>query len=74
LLLLLLSNSILILSTIIRAMHTLRRPNPFDNDAVNARREIDLRLGAIFTRYQTMTLAKAFTELDGELLSYGTRD
>lgn len=33
---------------------------------VDARMEIDLRLGAIFTRFQTMRLQKKFQELKSE--------
>lgn len=54
-----------------RAVNNLRRPNKHDSDAVDARREIDLRLGAIFTRFQTLNLAKKFSELESETISYG---
>lgn len=54
-----------------RAVNNLRRPNKNDSDAVDARREIDLRLGAIFTRFQTLNLAKKFSELEEEMISYG---
>lgn len=39
--------------------------------AVDARQEIDLRLGAIFTRLQTEELNRTFRILGGRLISYG---
>ena len=50
--------------------------NPVDLDdrqvtAVAARIEIDLRLGAAFTRYQTLTLQSMGGDLAEKLISYG---
>ena len=50
--------------------------NPVDLDdrqvtAVAARIEIDLRLGAAFTRYQTLTLQNMGGDLAEKLISYG---
>eukprot|EP00842_Homolaphlyctis_polyrhiza_P006873 jgi/Hompol1/775/HPOL_002573-RA len=40
--------------------------------AVDARTELDLRIGAVFTRFQTLRLQKRFHELeDKKVLSYG---
>lgn len=40
--------------------------------AVEARMEVDLRIGAAFTRFQTLTLQNHFrAELDGNVVSYG---
>lgn len=39
-------------------------------DAVDARSEVDLRVGAALTRYQTMTLQNSFPDLK-EVISYG---
>ena len=41
--------------------------------AVDARMELDLRIGAIFTRFQTLLLKQRFAELqEQKLISYGT--
>ncbi|EJD53020.1 prokaryotic type I DNA topoisomerase [Auricularia subglabra TFB-10046 SS5] len=40
-------------------------------DAVEARTVLDLRLGAAFTRLQTLKLQNQFQELDGQVISYG---
>lgn len=50
--------------------------NPIDLDdrqanAVSARIELDLRLGAAFTRYQTLTLQTLGGDLANKLISYG---
>ncbi|KFM57980.1 DNA topoisomerase 3-alpha, partial [Stegodyphus mimosarum] len=43
------------------------------NDAVNVRRELDLRIGAAFTRFQTLRLKKVFPDILGnQLISYGS--
>ena len=52
------------------AMANLREPDKRQADAVRARSELDLRLGAAFTRLQTTTLQHQFEGLDG-LVSYG---
>ncbi|KAM0870274.1 hypothetical protein ACQ4PT_040115 [Festuca glaucescens] len=58
------------------AVQHLARPNKLFADAVDARQEIDLRIGASFTRFQTMLLKDAFVlDVTGEernmVLSYG---
>jgi DNA topoisomerase-3 len=40
-------------------------------EAVDARSELDLRIGAAFTRFQTLRYRPLFAELDNKLLSYG---
>jgi DNA topoisomerase-3 len=63
--------SALIPADIINAVKVLGLPQPRLADAVRARREIDLRLGAAFTRLQTLCLAPRFDELSAMTLSYG---
>ena len=48
--------SALIPRDIFRTLQHPERPNKHMSDAVDARQEIDLRLGAAFTRFQTMRL------------------
>ncbi|XP_052196823.1 DNA topoisomerase 3-alpha [Diospyros lotus] len=68
--------SALIEREIRESVQTLGRPNQLFADAVDARQEIDLRIGASFTRFQTMLLRDAFN-LDfapderNVVLSYG---
>ncbi|KAJ3034776.1 DNA topoisomerase 3-alpha [Rhizophlyctis rosea] len=40
--------------------------------AVDARAELDLRIGAAFTRMQTLRLQGRFSQLQGEVISYGS--
>ena len=55
-----------------RAMTTLTDVDERIVDAVDARQELDLRIGASFTRLQTLYLQKKFpTELGNNLISYG---
>ncbi|KAB1210515.1 DNA topoisomerase 3-alpha [Morella rubra] len=58
------------------AVQNLVEPNKWFSDAVDARQEIDLRIGASFTRFQTMLLRDAFvidsaTDDRNLVLSYG---
>ena len=53
--------------------------NPMDLDdrqvnAVSARIELDLRLGAAFTRYQTLSLQTLGGDLAEKMLSYGENE
>ncbi|EGR31996.1 hypothetical protein IMG5_098220 [Ichthyophthirius multifiliis] len=56
-----------------RAINNLREPKKELNDAVQARIEIDLRIGAAFTRFQTINLQNKFQSLkqSKEIISYG---
>ena len=65
--------SALIPRDIHNAMRTLTPPNPHLRDAVEARQEIDLRIGAAFTRFQSLRLQKKFKGFDAfdAVLSYG---
>ncbi|KAK7939409.1 hypothetical protein WMY93_002735 [Mugilogobius chulae] len=60
-------------NSIRRACETLTEPDVNVSDAVNVRQELDLRIGASFTRFQTMRLQKIFpTSLANQLISYGS--
>ncbi|XP_059315421.1 DNA topoisomerase 3-alpha [Lycium ferocissimum] len=59
-----------------QSMRTLVQPNQLKSDAVDVRQEIDLRIGASFTRFQTMLLGSAYvldfaTDDRNLVLSYG---
>eukprot|EP00466_Bigelowiella_natans_P007193 jgi/Bigna1/57958/fgenesh1_pm.42_\ len=62
--------SSLIPADIWRAVRSLRDPNENHSIAVDTRQELDLRLGAAFTRWQTMHFQKRFEGVDG-VVSYG---
>jgi len=54
--------------------HAAQNPIELDmaqSDAVEARTLLDLRLGAAFTRMQSLALQASIGELDGTLISYG---
>ncbi|KAI8796900.1 DNA topoisomerase 3-alpha [Biomphalaria glabrata] len=58
---------------ITRAMNNLVEPDARINDAVDVRQELDLRIGAAFTRFQTLRLQKIFPQaLAEQLVSYGS--
>uniref|UniRef100_A0AAV2KL87 DNA topoisomerase n=1 Tax=Knipowitschia caucasica TaxID=637954 RepID=A0AAV2KL87_KNICA len=60
-------------NSIRRACETLTEPDVNVNDAVDVRQELDLRIGASFTRFQTMRLQKIFpASLANQLISYGS--
>ncbi|CAM9802638.1 unnamed protein product, partial [Phaeothamnion confervicola] len=63
--------SALIPQEINRSVQNLVEPNKAAADAVDARQEIDLRLGAAFTRFQTLRLQARFDELQNGVISYG---
>ncbi len=54
-----------------RAFNNLIEPNRRLADSVEARQEIDLRIGASFTRFLTLTLQPRFASLSSNLISYG---
>ncbi|XP_012287249.1 DNA topoisomerase 3-alpha isoform X2 [Orussus abietinus] len=56
-----------------RAIRNLEQPNKAISDAVDVRSELDLRIGAAFTRFQTLRLQKVFPRtLSDMLISYGS--
>ncbi|KPI84912.1 putative DNA topoisomerase III [Leptomonas seymouri] len=55
---------------LLHAVHNLQAPNKRLSDAVEARQEMDLRIGAAFTRYQTVKFRHLFEEIPG-VLSFG---
>ncbi|XP_040046207.2 DNA topoisomerase 3-alpha [Gasterosteus aculeatus] len=60
-------------NSIRRACETLTEPNANVSDAVDVRQELDLRIGASFTRFQTLRLQKIFpASLANQLISYGS--
>ena len=56
---------------LMHAIGALAAPDKNQADAVRARSELDLRLGAAFTRLQTKALQNRFIELAGKVLSWG---
>ncbi|XP_056143925.1 DNA topoisomerase 3-alpha [Lampris incognitus] len=60
-------------NSIQRACETLIEPDVNISDAVDVRQELDLRIGASFTRFQTLRLQKIFPDsLANQLISYGS--
>jgi DNA topoisomerase-3 len=55
-----------------RSMANLQRLDLKQVAAVEARTELDLRSGAIFTRFQTLRLRDEFPSVGKEVISYGT--
>ncbi|KAL0102558.1 hypothetical protein PUN28_018092 [Cardiocondyla obscurior] len=56
-----------------RAVQSLQHPDKAMSDAVDVRSELDLRIGAAFTRFQTLRLQKVFPNTLGDMLiSYGS--
>jgi len=54
-----------------RSMTNLKRLDLKQVAAVEARSELDLRSGAIFTRFQTLRLQQEFPSIGKDVISYG---
>jgi DNA topoisomerase-3 len=52
-------------------MQKLTPPNKFFKEAVSVRQEMDLRIGASFTRFQTLALRQILGPQNKMILSYG---
>jgi DNA topoisomerase IA len=53
-----------------RRYDSLGRPNRAESDAVEARQELDLKVGVAFSRFQTRYFQGRYADLDAGVLSH----
>ena len=56
---------------ILHAMASLSDPNQNEANAVDARQELDLKIGVAFSRYQPTFFRNKYSNLDSSVISYG---
>lgn len=59
-------------ASVFRALNTVGEPDLRQSQAVDVRSELDLRIGAAFTRFQTLRYQAVFPAQVSGLLSYGS--
>lgn len=58
-------------ASVTRAMETLTQPNEAEASAVDARQELDLKVGVAFTRYLTQSVSDRIKRLANTTISFG---